>query len=53
MNVHKSLIEEIERRRSNGESNLKIRKGHIVSKSDVQSNGPVAAGSIGLADKVD
>ena len=53
MIAHKSLIEESERRRSNGESNLIIRKGHIVSKIDVQGNRPVAVCSIGLVDKVD
>ena len=46
MNEHKRLIEEIERRKSHGESNLIIRKGRIVSKSDVQGNRPAAAGSI-------
>ena len=53
MNEHKRLIEEIERRKSHGESNLIIRKGRIVSKSDVQGNRPAAAGSINETGRID
>ena len=49
--VHKILNEEIKRRRSNGESNLIIRK-IILYLNLTSGNRPVAAGSTSLTDKI-